>query len=105
LAIFLAHEIPFWSYVVFELALLQRFKVFETRKLRGGVPPSQELYNRAVQQIALGHVTTQLVFLFFAFDLFRGRGVLVALDDWPSPLDFLWQFPLFMILCDTLLYW
>lgn len=103
-AIFAAHEVPFWAYVAFELAL-RRFNVFESRKLRGGVPPSQELYSRAVQQIATGHFTTQLVFLFFAFDLFRWRGLLVAVDDWPLPLDVLWQFALFMVVCDTLLYW
>ena len=98
-----AHEIPFWCYCLFEF-VLTRFSLLQSRKIKGGVVPSKELVSKSYAQIILAHAI-QLPVVYFAFDLFKLRGLNMDTSLWPSWFEVAWQFAFFMVVCDTLLYW
>lgn len=68
-------------------------------------PPPPGLVSAAIRQLAFGHLVIQAPLLWFAYDLFQWAGMPGLAAPWPSALTIAFQFGVFMVACDTLLYW
>jgi sterol desaturase/sphingolipid hydroxylase (fatty acid hydroxylase superfamily) len=100
---FIAHEGPLVAYHLI-CNLLRRHHVCDQYLIQRS-PPPRELVKQAIRQLAFGHIVIQLPLLWFMFDLFKWAGMPglgAELPGWPSILV---QFVVFMLLCDTGLYW
>lgn len=100
-----AHEIPFFAYAGLE-HLLTKFKIWQHRKILPTKTPPESLVSQSYRKVFVSHFVFQWITLWFAYDLFLN---VLHMSPLSSPLP-VWttiaaQFCVFMIVCDTLLYW
>jgi methylsterol monooxygenase len=100
---FLAHEVPLVAYHLI-CALLRKYHVCDELLIQKN-PPPVELVSKAVRQLAFGHVVVQLPLQWVMFDFFRWCKMPGIDTELPSLLVIAFQFGVFMVVCDTGLYW
>jgi sterol desaturase/sphingolipid hydroxylase (fatty acid hydroxylase superfamily) len=83
---------------------LHRKKLYPQHMVASGAAPPAALHREMVREVLLGQPIFGVLSYFVVYPLWTRMGGTMDMSSWPSPLTFLWQFLVFVLVNDTIFY-